>query len=155
MSFAERNNRQGVNVVEIGEVEGVGRLEFDPPARLISLPRDPGPLQSVIDELAALPDGDITAFSPYVEVKVKITEPEPSLRFRIEEALKGKAVRLAGIKAELPPKEKSAGEASFDDIKKIEPLEVALDVYRRKYGGSEMPQAMKDLLLIAIREAQQ
>ncbi|MDR2496998.1 MAG: exonuclease SbcCD subunit D C-terminal domain-containing protein [Tannerellaceae bacterium] len=154
MSFAERNNKRGIAVAEIDGQTQLGFIAFDPPAELISIPNgEAGSLQSVLDELANLPEGEITSLSPYLEVRIKITEPEPSLRYRIEAALEGKSVRLAGIVPVFPPKENRAGTMSFEELHSIKPVDMALDVYRQTFGGEEMPQTMRELLLTAIREA--
>ncbi|MDR2497956.1 MAG: exonuclease SbcCD subunit D C-terminal domain-containing protein [Tannerellaceae bacterium] len=159
MSFAERNNRRGVVLVEISE--GINAetkfdfIDFSPPSELISIPRsdEAGSLQTVLEELANLPGGEITSLSPYIEVRIKLREPEPALRFRIESALEGKSVRLAGIVPVFPSQGKSSGGVSFEELHNIKPVDMALDVYRQTFGGEEMPQAMQELLLTAIREA--
>jgi exonuclease SbcD len=154
MSFAEKNNRQGVTLVEAADGETrITRLEFEPPVALLSIPREPGPLQTVLDEISALPQGEATAFSPFLEVKVKITEPEPSLRYQVEEALKDKAVRLARIVPVLPRPEKDARAITFEELQTLRPMDMALDIFRHKYGGNEMPPPLQELLQTAIREA--
>ena len=77
-----------------------------------------------------------------------------SYKYKIEEALKGKAVRLARIAAMLPQKKASGIAAtSYEGLQTIRPLDMALDVFKRKYGGTEMPDTMKQLLESVIKEA--
>lgn len=154
MSFAERNHTSGVVMVTI-DAEGtcIEKLEFEPLAGLMSIPRQARPLEEVLQAIGELPDGDVTRQSPYLEIKILMTEPEPSYKYKIEEALKGKAVRLARIVAVLPPK-KASGIAgtSYEELQTIRPLDMALDVFKRKYGGAEMPDSMKQLLENVIKE---
>lgn len=77
-------------------------------AGLVSIPPEARPLEEVLQVIGELPDGDVTLRSPYLEIKILMTEPEPSYKYKIEEALKGKAVRLARIAAMLPQKRQVA-----------------------------------------------
>jgi exonuclease SbcD len=156
MSFAEKNNKQGVTLVEIkGNEVVVERLKFDPLATLLSIPSHPKPPAEVLDEIGLLPDGEITPASPYVEVNVLVTEPEPSLRYRIEEALKNKSARLARISAVTPCSEKETPCISYEKLQSVNPMEIASDIFRKRFGGEEMPESMKILLQSIIREAEQ
>ena len=42
---------------------------------------------------------------------------------------------------------------SYEELQSIRPLDMALDVFKRKYGGTEMPDTMKQLLESVIKEA--
>ncbi len=42
---------------------------------------------------------------------------------------------------------------SYEELQTIRPLDMALDVFKRKYGGTEMPDTMKQLLESVIKEA--
>lgn len=155
MSFAERNNTSGVVMITI-DAEGtdINKLAFEPLAGLVSIPPQARPLEEVLQAIGELPDGDATLRSPYLEIKILMTEPEPSYKYKIEEALKGKAVRLARIAAMLPQKKASGISAtSYEELQTIRPLDMALDVFKRKYGGTEMPDTMKQLLESVIKEA--
>jgi exonuclease SbcD len=156
MSFAEKNNKQGVTLVEIKDLKSdsllIFRIAFEPPVSLISIPSEPKTLEGVLEEIRLLPEGEITVHSPFLEVKVRITEPEPSLRFQVEEALKGKAVRLARIAAIFPRKETEASAITYEELQTINPMDMALDIFKRKFGGEEMPDAMKTLLQSIIQE---
>ena len=155
MSFAEKNNASGVVMITI-DTEGtnIEKLEFQPLAGLVSIPPEARPLEEVLQVIGELPDGDVTLRSPYLEIKILMTEPEPSYKYKIEEALKGKAVRLARIAAMLPQKKASGIAAtSYEELQTIRPLDMALDVFKRKYGGTEMSDTMKQLLESVIKEA--
>lgn len=153
MSFSEKYYKQGANLIEIedNQLKNIERLDFEPLANLISLPKAPKPLAEVLEEIKALPDGEITKSSPYLELKVLLTEPEPSMRNQIEDALLGKAVRLASA---VPFRLKSDRESkviTYEELKTINPMEMADDIFASRYG-SEMPEKMKSLLQTVIHE---
>jgi exonuclease SbcD len=157
MSFAEKNNRQGVVLVEISPEDhpAIRRIVFEDAVKLISLPPEPMPLEDVLREIEKLPEGAVTDRSPYLEVKVRITEPEPSMRHRIEEALKGKSVRPARTLAVVQGNKKD-GDASAapEDLQATNPIDMAEKTFERQYGGEKMPEAMKQLLHEVIREVE-
>lgn len=152
MSFAEKNNKQGVTLITIADSTEIERLEFDAPVKLISI--TPLPLIEVCAEIEKLPDGDVCETSPFLEIKVLITEPEPSLRVQIEKALEGKAVRLARVEAKMCGDESEHHVISYEELQKINPLDMATDIFKRKYGGDVMPEKMKSLLEAVIREVE-
>ena len=153
MSFAEKNNRQGVTLVEIADgMPRMERLPFEAPVRLLSIPAEAMPLEEVLESIRELPDGELTGRSPYLEIKVLISGPEPSLRHRIEEALKGKSVRLARLAAVTPQRDSEVKVMTYEELRTIDPLEMADDVFQRRYGGAAMPEEMKELLQGVIRE---
>jgi len=153
MSFSEKYYKQGVNLIEIenNQLKKIERLDFEPLASLLSLPKEPKPLTEVLQEIEALPDGEITKTTPYLELKVLLTEPEPSMRNQIEKALQGKAVRLASA---VPFRVKSNRESkviTYEELKTINPMRMADDIFSSRYG-SEMPEKMKSLLQTVIHE---
>jgi exonuclease SbcD len=153
VSFAEKEYRQGVTLVELREGEtGIERLDFQPLVKLWSIPPTPLPLPDVLNAMDALPDGEITAGSPYLEVNVMITEPEPSLRHRIEEAIQRKAVRLARIAAATPQRKNEPEVITCEQLQTIRPMDMATDVFKRRFGGEDMPGEMRKLLETVIRE---
>ncbi|MDR2810260.1 MAG: exonuclease SbcCD subunit D C-terminal domain-containing protein [Tannerellaceae bacterium] len=155
MSFAEKNNQQGVTAVVITkESTQIERIAFEAPVKLLSIPTQPLPLEEALEEIARLPEGEIRETSPYIEIKILVTEPEPSLRHTIEEALKTKSVRLARIAAVAPERTSVSAVIGYEQLQSIHPMEIAEDIYRRKYGGEEMPGKMKTLLQEIIREVE-
>ena len=151
-SFAEKNYRQGVYRVTLTDRVTVEHLLFEAPVKLLTVPDEPKPLGEVLTAIAGLPDGEITSASPYLEVRVLITEPEPSLRHRIEEALSGKSVRLARLSAVTPSTKGETGTLTYEELQTIHPVEMAEDLFRRRFGGEEMPEHMKRLLQTVIQE---
>src|SRR3546814_5404401 len=55
---------------------------------------------------------DLAQRQPWLEVRVRLDEPQPDLRHQVETALQGKAVRLVRIAAEYAG---SGGSAGVDD----------------------------------------
>ncbi|GBU08073.1 exonuclease [Bacteroidales bacterium] len=152
MSFAEKNNRQGVVLVEIGDTTKIERIEFDVPVKLWSIPSQPMPLSDVLDAIAKLPDGEIAENSPFLEIRILITEPEPSLRHQIEMALKTKSVRLARIASIVPQRENDTKIITYEDLQEINPMDMATDIFCRRYGGEDIPKEMKNMLQGVIQE---
>jgi exonuclease SbcD len=155
MSFAEKNNSQGVTLVELTDSVKIERLEFEPPVKLLSIPREPQPLAEVLAAVHALPGGEITGDSPYLEIKVLMKAPEPSLRHQIEEALKDKSVRLARIVAVMPQQDNGIHRVkTYEELQSIHPVDMAMAIFRGRFGGEEMPESMKTLLQSVIREVE-
>ena len=148
MSFAEKNNKQGVVFIECDENNiHLEKLDYEPLVNLLSIPSQAQPLDVVLKAIEALPVGEVTECSPYLEIKVLMDGPEPAYKYKIEEALKGKSVRLARIAAMLPPKTESALRTlTYEELQSIHPMDIALDVFKRKYGGNEMPDTMQQML---------
>ncbi len=156
MSFAERNNKQGVVLVEIegARVTSIEKLPFNDSVKLLSIPKVPMPLEEVLDEIDLLPQGEVAEYSPFLEVKVLITEPEPSLRHQIEKALEGKAIRLARLEAITPKGEAEGRTITYEEFQAISPMEIARMEFEKQYGSAEMPDTMKNLLQNVIQEVE-
>ena len=150
MSFAEKHYRQGVMLVTLDE-DGrepavVERRLYEPPVSLWSLPTEEAEIEGVLEAIAGLPEGEPDDSSPYLEIKAKVTQPDPTLKYKIQEALKGKQVRLARIVAVAPPKAESSRRlTTYEEVQQLRPIDIALDFYKQKYGGSEMPDALQQV----------
>ena len=140
MSFAEKNNKQSVTLVAITDTTNIKQLLFETPVKLLSIPKRPRSLAMVLSEIANLPDGEIEDTSPFLEIKVLITEPEPSLRIQIERALEGKTVRLTRLEAVIATTESDNQVINYEELQKINPLDMATDIFKRKYKGNDMPK---------------
>ena len=153
MSFAERDNKQSITevVLENGNV-AFEKILFDTPVKLITLPKKPQPIEEVIPLLHKLPDGEISNTSPFLEIKVLVKAVDPTMRTQIEDAIKGKAVRLARIEAVSEKKEGEKQVVTYEDFKKTPPNELIEDLYMNLFS-KEMPEAAKNILNEIIEEA--
>lgn len=154
MSFAEINYKQGVNLITLeGDKVTQERMEFTPPVQLLSLPDQPAELAQVMEVVSSLPTGESSSTSPFLELKVLIKEPEPSMRHQIEEILQHKAVRLAKLTAYINKGNKHGEETEvkYQDLKSVSPMQIAEETFERRYGD-RMPETMKKLLTEVIEE---
>ena len=154
MSFSERCNSQSITLVTIEEnATATRKIIFDTPAKLLSIPDEPLLLPQVLEAIEKLPKGDIGPSSPYLEIRVLVNGPEPTMRHQIEAALEGRAVRLTRIEAVSQRGESSlAAPLTYDELKKIDPMSLANDYFCRHYNQEEMPLTMRDMMLQVIRE---
>ena len=157
MTFAERNNTQGVMVATIDTTAphstALEWLTFDTPRKLLRLPAEPQPINEVLAALTTLPDGTPNAHSPYLEVRVAISQPEPSLRHQIDNILKHKAVRLARLEAVIPRGDRPlTNPLTYEELREIDPMTLADEVYKRTYGQEQLPDKMRALLQSIINE---
>jgi len=127
--------------------------------RAVNLQRiGPLPLADILTQLADLPDTDLLADTqrqPWLEVRVKLDEPQPDLRQQIETALQGKSVRLVRISAEYAG---SGSRASDDDARLIEldqltPQELFSRAWQDNYGSEADEQTLKDFAVL-LQEVQ-
>jgi DNA repair protein SbcD/Mre11 len=149
MSFSELNYRHQVVWVKIesGQAVSIESLEIPVTVKLLSLPSSPQPLQKVIDELQRLPEGDgDEKIYPYLQVRVKLDGPEPSLRHQVEAALSGKAVRLARIEVSYPGTglSEKIRTMSADDLQKLRPYDMLERRYKARYN-TEVPAELATL----------
>lgn len=141
MSFAEKHYHHGVVKVTLDEgwaVE-IEKLEYTPLVRLLSIPAtEAAAPDEVLDELRGLelPEDEPM---PYLEVKVKLSEPEPMLRQQVEEILEGKPVRLARIVSFY----RQAAEGSVEEevltagLQEMNPLQIVKATFENSYQSTE------------------
>ena len=159
MSFSEKNYRHQVIAVAVeeGKVAGIEAIEIPRVADLMRIPDSPLPPEEVLRCLAGLPEPEVVSEDesrwPYVEIRVLLTEPDPTFRHRVEEALVGKAVRLTSIVPSYPRREGEAEERalSYNDLQKIAPLDMLRHTFAARYGG-ELPEEIETLFNEVMRE---
>ncbi len=128
--------------------------------RAVNLQRiGPAPLAEILSQLAELPDIDLLADTqrqPWLEVRVKLDEPQPDLRQQIETILQGKAVRLVRIAAEYA----GSGNRSGDDdatqlieLDQLTPQELFSRAWQDSYGSEADEQTLKDFAVL-LQEVQ-
>ena len=128
--------------------------------RAVNLQRiGPLPLAEILTQLAELPDIDLLADiqrQPWLEVRVKLDEPQPDLRQQIETALQGKSVRLVRIAAEYAG---SGGRNGDDDatrlieLDQLTPQELFSRAWQENYGSEADEQTLKDFAVL-LQEVQ-
>ncbi|MDR3267108.1 MAG: exonuclease SbcCD subunit D C-terminal domain-containing protein, partial [Tannerella sp.] len=145
MSFAEIRNKQSIVLVDINDNRAqIELIELSPLVKLKTLFGTS--VKDILEQILMLPEGDKTD-APYLEIRVHISEPEPSLRHQIEEALKDKAVRLARLVCESAKQPSTAKSIiSYEELQNITPLDMATEVFKRQYGGGDMSKEMATLL---------
>lgn len=156
MSFAERRNRQSVTEVVIeGNSCNIEKIEFDTPAKLLSIPEKPEAIDIVLDEISRLATGKADCHAPYLEIKLLVTTVDPTIRQRIEDALADKYVRLANISAtsNIVRGEGECSPMTYDEFKKADPIELIKEIYKRCEEKS-MPKHLESLLSEVIKEVQ-
>ena len=119
----------------------------------MSIPLEPQPLLQVLEAIDCLPSGIVDNNSPYLEIRVLVNGPEPTMRQQIEKALEGRAVRLTRIEAVTQKGDnESTAPLTYDELRKISPMTLATDYYCRHFRQEEMPQTLKNMMLQVIKE---
>ncbi|MFJ3484320.1 exonuclease SbcCD subunit D C-terminal domain-containing protein [Pseudomonas sp. NPDC090202] len=117
--------------------------------RAVQLQRiGPAPLADLLLQLADLPDIDLLADvdrQPWLEVRVRLHEPQPDLRKQIETALENKAVRLVRIAAEYAGKGgREDGEQDLIELDQLTPQELFSRAWLDSYGSEVDEQTLQD-----------
>jgi exonuclease SbcD len=128
--------------------------------RAVNLQRiGPAPLADLLLQLNDLPDIDLLADidrQPWLEVRVRLDEPQPDLRNQIETALQGKAVRLVRIGAEYAGKGRADGEAGDEtliELDQLSPQELFSRAWLDSYGNEVDEQTLSDFATL-LQEVQ-
>ena len=129
--------------------------------RAVNLQRmGPAPLAEILGQLAALPDIDLLADvqrQPWLEVRVRLDEPQPDLRHQVESALQGKAVRLVRIAAEYAGSGARGGSDEGDvliELDQLTPQELFSRAWLDNYGSAVDEQTLSDFAQL-LQDVQQ
>ncbi|WP_297837821.1 exonuclease SbcCD subunit D C-terminal domain-containing protein [Pseudomonas sp.] len=150
LSFSEIGYQH--QILEIN-CEGEQLLSVEPTLipRAVNLQRiGPAPLAELLLQLESLPNIDLLADierQPWLEVRVRLDEPQPDLRHQIETALQGKAVRLVRIGAEYAGKgsvEGDEGSAGLINLDQLSPQDLFSRAWLDNYGSEVDEQTLKD-----------
>lgn len=150
LSVTERDYRHGVVLLELDH-GGVTSLEQLRGPRLIEFLRVPAQGTATLAEVEAelrrleLPDPGQDRRT-FLEVAVRLEHPEPDLRRRIDEALKGKPVRLTRVTKHTTGQD-GALRAAVATLGDLDPVEVFARRHLEEHG-TEPP----DALLRAFKE---
>lgn len=105
-------------------------------------------------QLKDLPDIDLLADvqrQPWLEVRVRLDEPQPDLRQQVETALQGKAVRLVRIAAEYAGSGATAGAeegAALIELDQLSPQDLFSRAWQDTYGSEVDEQTLKDFAVL-------
>lgn len=128
--------------------------------RAVNLQRiGPAPLAELLVQLKELPDIDLLADidrQPWLEVRVRLDEPQPDLRNQIEAVLEGKAVRLVRIGAEYAGKGSGDGGDSDEaliELDQLSPQELFSRAWLDNYGSDVDEQTLSDFATL-LQEVQ-
>jgi exonuclease SbcD len=139
LSFAEIGYQHQVLRIDLDgdKAKEIVALHVPRAVELLRVPAQPAPLKQVIAELVGLdlPDAPLHE-QPYLEVRVLLDGPEPSLRAQVEAALEGKPVRLAKIE----PTRKVVTAAdidaalSLDQLAQLQPDDIFRRLWQQRFG---------------------
>lgn len=119
----------------------------------------PAPFAEILEQLAQLPDVDLLADlqrQPWLEVRVRLDEPQPDLRQQVETALQGKAVRLVRIAAEYAGANGGEGETDNErliNLDQLSPQELFSRAWQDSYGNAVDEATLDDFALL-LQEVQ-
>ncbi len=155
MSFSEISYPHQVLIIELeqAQVTSIQPIKLTRSVDFIRIPPSPAPLDRVLDILASKTWPEVPEQQqPYLQVRVLLDKPEPSLRAQIEQALQEKSVRLVKIESSYPRSTNTTGSDqsfSLEDVQKLQPEDVFLRLYQQKYGNcpdGPLLAAFRDLL---------
>ncbi|MEG0860572.1 MAG: exonuclease SbcCD subunit D C-terminal domain-containing protein [Pseudomonas sp.] len=119
----------------------------------------PAPLAEILEQLADLPVVDLLddpQRQPWLEVRVRMDEPQPDLRQQLESALHGKAVRLVRIGAEYAGNREGdeLDDAALVELGQMTPQELFSRAWAQAYGNAVDEQTLADFALL-LQDVQQ
>ncbi|WP_442113267.1 exonuclease SbcCD subunit D C-terminal domain-containing protein [Pseudomonas sp. NUPR-001] len=119
----------------------------------------PAPLAEVLEQLAELPVVDLLddpQRQPWLEVRVRLDEPQPDLRQQLESALQGKAVRLVRIAAEYAGSREgdALDDTTLMELGQMTPEELFSRAWAQAYGNAVDEQTLADFALL-LQDVQQ
>jgi len=162
LSFAEAGYRHQVLKLTFTKTQLTSTEEILIP-RAATLLRIPASGATIIDDVLSqlktlTPDESLPLEQhPFVEVRILEAGPDPLRRRRIEQAMDGKALRLASIKVESAACESAAGQfaaaPNHTDLKTIDPEDIFQDAYREKYGNAPESRVLEAFREILLKEA--
>ncbi|NWD67407.1 exonuclease SbcCD subunit D C-terminal domain-containing protein [Pseudomonas gingeri] len=128
--------------------------------RAVNLQRlGPAPFAEILEQLAQLPDVDLLADlqrQPWLEVRVRLDEPQPDLRQQVETALQGKAVRLVRIAAEYAGTQGGEGDTDntqLINLDQLSPQELFSRAWQDSYGNPVDEATLNDFAVL-LQEVQ-
>ncbi len=157
MSFSETNYQHQILSIQInrGVVQSATSIPVPVTIPLQRIPQRHATLEHVLTALQQLPaaTGDLCT-APYLEVRVLLNGPEPSLRYTIESILKDKQVRLAKIDTRIPAAEHSETSNAApvpEALAALHPVELLSRLYYSRYNTA-IPESLLALFHEVVTE---
>jgi exonuclease SbcD len=147
LSFAEIGYQHQVLRIDLegGMAKEIVPLYVPRAVELLRVPPQPSPLKQVLAELVGLelPDAPLHE-QPYLEVRVLLDGPEPSLRAQVEAALEGKPVRLAKIEPTRKVVTAAGIDAalSLDQLAQLQPDDIFQRLWQQRFGEDAPPDQL-------------
>lgn len=163
MSFAEKNNRHGIDLLTTdGDSYDVEFIEYTPQRKLIEIPEEGTvPIEDVIETINDLPplDQENPQTMSYINVRMAREEMDMTARKKIEDALSSRHVifaKLQSVDSNLAQNIQGGrdGETGirYDNLYKRDPME-ALTIGFIRENGVEMSDRQIELAQMVIDEA--
>ena len=154
MSFSEMGYRHQVVIIELeGEqVAATREIMIPRSVELLRVPQSAAPLTEVLAALEALSLPDVPQEQwPYLQVRVQLSQPEPTLRASVEAAIANKPVRLVRIETSTVHSGNSIAmpEVSIDELSSLKPADYFEKLYQHHYDKappSDIMAAFAELL---------
>lgn len=145
LSFDE-DYQHSVSLVDVqaGGKVSVREISLHCPVPVLTIPENPVPFDEALAALAGFPPER----SAYIRLNVKITDYLPqNASVKASMAAKGKACRYCGMKIvkDMAVPSENDVKLSVDDVRSLDPVEVASIYYRARFGA-EMDGALEGLL---------
>lgn len=160
MSFTERNYKHGADILCV-EPDGQFTLtprDFTLLHPLLSFPEKALPWKELETKIKELPDAeDEAAQECYLQLNVFMDTADTSLTTKVEEALKGKKVKLCKIQPFYPQGTEDGADLaiqSIETLQNLNPMDMLKKIYLNK-NHIEMREELFPLLEQAIREAKE
>lgn len=159
LSFSEIGYQHQILEIEL-DGSTLSSVESRLIPRAVHLQRlGPAPLAEILEQLAELPVVDLLddpQRQPWLEVRVRLDEPQPDLRQQLESALQGKAVRLVRIAAEYAGSREgdALDDATLMELGQMTPEELFSRAWAQAYGNPVDEQTLADFALL-LQDVQQ
>ncbi len=151
LSFTEKKYEHGMLLIELeGKETKVKEISLHPPVQLRIIK---GSEEKIREEIALLPDGRVTEYSPYLSIVLECDTPRPDLLEDFREITKKKSIRLTTIRRDVVSTNRvniaNEQPISFSDLT---PIDIAKRYYREQSQGDEMPKELKKIFSQVVEE---
>jgi len=154
MSFSEIHYPHQVLKIELSNQSAteITSIKIPRSVALQRLPEKPAPIDDVLTLLEQQDWPSVCEEQqPYLQVRVLLDKPEPSLRHKLEHALQDKAVRLVKIETSYPQQHQEHSQnILLEDVSKLQPEDIFLRMYQERFQNqpdNQLLTAFRDLLL--------